>query len=339
MRVWLNFFTTMIVASLGAVLANWMGVVGGWLIGALIATLVAGRLGLPIGMPWAVRSVALAFAGIMTGATITAETMGTAAELSWTVAGLLLLTLAVMISSYFAHRLIWGSSEPTAFYSSWPGNTILAFVAAEKSKADLDRVVFVQSARLIILVVLLPLMISAFHPVVRPDTGRFDLQLAIAAVSALPFMWLATRWRILGGEMFFTAIFIGALTYAGVLKVAIPAVAIDFFQVIVGAFIAINLARCNMASLRAAAWPAAVGATIGGLLTFAFALPIAGWLDINPAALILAYAPGGAEPMILLSSVFGVDPGFVGIHHTIRLIGLTMVFPLLARFVGPSMGQ
>lgn len=43
--------------------------------------------------------------------------------------------------------------------------------------------------------------------------------------------------------------------------------------------------------------------------------------------------------MILLSAVFGVDPGFVGPHHTIRLIGLTLVFPLLARFTAPLGAQ
>jgi len=46
----------------------------------------------------------------------------------------------------------------------------------------------------------------------------------------------------------------------------------------------------------------------------------------------LALAPGGAEAMILLSVAFGVDPAFVGIHHTVRLVALTLGFPLVLRW-------
>jgi membrane AbrB-like protein len=331
-----RFAVTLAIGLAGGYGASLLGVVGGWLIGGLVAVLAAGWAGFPVFMPAMVRSVALAFAGIMTGATVTGTAFTGSGVLPWTVTALVALTLTLMALSFVAHRLIWSSSAATAFYSSWPGNTLLALVGAESSAADVDRVILVQSARIFLLVVILPLAIGVFHSAAEAAPGRIDADLLAAMPIAALSSWIALRLRILGGEMFLTAIAIGLLVMSGRLQIALPAPAISFFQVVVGGFIAINLARCKLSSLRSALAPSLAGAGIGAVLTFLFAFPLAAWLDVSPAALALAFAPGGAEPMILLSAVFGVDPGFVGLHHTVRLIGLTLVFPLLARFTAPA---
>lgn len=326
----LVFATTMAVAGVGGGLADAAGLVGGWLTGALTAVLLAGWAGLPLAMPTAMRSVALAFAGLTTGAMITPDVFSEAARLAATMGGLLLSTGAILATSYLVHRAVGRSAAPTAFYSSWPGNTLLAFAGAETSAADLDRVVLVQSVRLLLLVVALPLAISVHHAAAPPVLPAPDAALAVAVVLAAAGAWLARRWRVLGGEMFFAVAAVGLLSCSGLVRVSVPTAAISFFQVVVGAFIALALIRCRLTALRAALVPALAGAVTGAALTLAFAWGLAAAVGMSPAALALAYAPGGAEAMILLSAVFGVDPGFVGIHHTVRLILLTLAFPLIA---------
>ena len=133
----LAFGTTMAVAGIGGAIADAVGLVGGWLTGALAAVLLAGWAGLPLAMPMTMRSVALAFAGLTTGAMITPDVFSEAARLAATMGGLLLSTVAILGASYLVHRSIGRSAAPTAFYSSWPGNTLLAFAGAETSAADL----------------------------------------------------------------------------------------------------------------------------------------------------------------------------------------------------------
>jgi uncharacterized protein len=330
-RGWIRFAVTMVAAFAGAALAAALDIVAGWLIGALVAVLIFGRIGYPVHVPMAVRSVALGFSGIMTGAAVRVGGGYGSAEYAVSLIALVLFTAAVLAVSHYGHRLFWQVDNKTAFFSAWPGNMLLALVAAREHNADVDRVVIVQSMRIFILVVLIPLLISAFHPMVASQQGRLDGDFFIAVLVAAVCVLVASRLRIVAGEMFFTAIAIGVLSYTGWLDISVPSIALHTFQVVVGAFIALNLARCSPGSFRSALGPSVAVAAIGGIMTFVFAIPLSWFLEISPAAAILAFAPGGAEPMILLSPVFGVDPGYVGIHHTVRLAGLTLAFPLIAK--------
>lgn len=333
----LRFLATLLVGGLGGMAAQALGMPGGWLFGALLLVGLLGFCRAPLDMPFLVRSIGMGYAGLVVGAAISSETLRSAALLPASLLGMLLLLAAVVWGSYLLHRHLWGASPPTAIASTWPGNILLAFSAGEALKADMGRVSVVQLARLIALVVVVPLAAGGVNAEASLGDVSLSGDLLLAGLITAVCVVIARRLAMVGGEMFLSAIAVGALTGAGLLQVAVPDLLTALFQVLVGAYVGLGLSRCSLAALRAAIRPALWSALLAALLTLAFALLFAWLLDYPAVAIALAYAPGGAEAMILLSAAFGVDAGFVGIHHTVRLIGLTLLFPLVLRlFVPPD---
>ena len=77
--------------------------------------------------------------------------------------------------------------------------------------------------------------------------------------------------------------------------------------------------------------PSLFSALFAGVFTITTAFLVSKMINYPFSALALSFAPGGAEAMIILSVVFDVDPSFVGIHHTLRLLILTILFPIIAK--------
>ncbi len=46
---------------------------------------------------------------------------------------------------------------------------------------------------------------------------------------------------------------------------------------------------------------------------------------------MIAYAPGSVDAMMLLALALHLDPVFVGAHHVMRIISVSIVIPLVAR--------
>jgi uncharacterized membrane protein AbrB (regulator of aidB expression) len=52
-------------------------------------------------------------------------------------------------------------------------------------------------------------------------------------------------------------------------------------------------------------------------------------IGLPPAALLLAFAPGGVEIMAALAVSTGLEPALVAAHHVARLLILSVAVPLL----------
>ncbi len=323
---------TLLLGSLGGFLVSSLGVPGGWIIGAIAASFAASLLKTQVQVPGLLRSLAMGFAGMTVGAAIERELLLSAAVLPWSLLAMFFLLVLMAWLTYLLHRVFWSASRATAISCAWPGNVLLAFVGAQAMRADMDRVTVVQLVRVLVLMGLLPLSIGTFHSAPTSPSVPLSLDLAIASAVTIACVLLARRVNLLGGEMFFAAIAVGALSATGVLSFEIPSLALAGLQVLVGIYIGLGLAQCKRQAFIAALAPSLLGAIMATALTLAGAFALSGVLDYPAAALTLAFAPGGAEAMILLSAVFDVDPGFVGIHHTLRLIVLTFGFPFILRY-------
>lgn len=308
-----------------------LGVPGGWLIGALVAAFLGGLSPLPMVISRELRSITMGFAGMTVGAAMSKETLNNAVILPATLILMVVFLTFVVWFSYQLHRRFWKASPATAISCVWPGNVVLAFASAEALNADMERVAFVQTTRLLALVVVLPLIAGGPIEDVVQSTN-FSWPLVIAVGLAATCTYIAYKLKMVGGELFLTAAATGVIVGFLDMPVVIPLPATILFQVIVGAYIGLALAGCHWTAMRSAFVPAVVSSSCAAVLTLLVAFPIGMWLDYPVAALALSFAPGGAEAMILLAAAFNVDPGFVGLHHTIRLIALTLLFPLILKF-------
>jgi uncharacterized protein len=68
----------------------------------------------------------------------------------------------------------------------------------------------------------------------------------------------------------------------------------------------------------------AITAAIGIAVTLAAPLPV--------AEVIVAYAPGAVDAMMILALALNLDPVFVGAHHLARVFVVSLALPILAHY-------
>jgi uncharacterized protein len=73
----------------------------------------------------------------------------------------------------------------------------------------------------------------------------------------------------------------------------------------------------------------AVSAVIGT----GFALAASELMSLHVSELIVAYAPGSVDAMMVLALALHLDPVFVGAHHLARLVVVSVSLPMLLRQV------
>jgi len=79
---------------------------------------------------------------------------------------------------------------------------------------------------------------------------------------------------------------------------------------------------------------AAMGAFAVSLVaTAAVAISVTLAARLPAAEVIVAYAPGAVDAMMILALALNVDPVFVGTHHLARVFVVSFGLPLLARYV------
>jgi membrane AbrB-like protein len=85
------------------------------------------------------------------------------------------------------------------------------------------------------------------------------------------------------------------------------------------------------AALGAFAVSFAVTAVIGNGVTLSSPLPA--------GEVIVAYAPGAVDAMMILALSLHLDPVFVGAHHIARVFAVVLSMPLLIRYFAEKKGS
>jgi membrane AbrB-like protein len=174
---------------------------------------------------------------------------------------------------------------------------------------------------------------------------RLPASAVTVADAPLDFAWLvglsaAVGFGLLragfpGGVMFGPMIVSAMLHGTAIISVTMP------FSLATAAMIAIgtlNGARFTGTSLRVMLHY--LGAAFG---SFAVSLFVAGAIAAFVTALtplplsdlIVAYAPGAVDAMMILALALHLDPVFVGAHHLTRVLVVSLALPLLAHYFSP----
>jgi uncharacterized membrane protein AbrB (regulator of aidB expression) len=84
-----------------------------------------------------------------------------------------------------------------------------------------------------------------------------------------------------------------------------------------------------------------LGAAIGSFfvsigITAAIALTVTMLLSLHVGDVIVAYAPGSIDAMMILALALHLDPVFVGAHHLARMFTVTLALPLIVHVLAPG---
>lgn len=334
-----RFAETLLYAAAGGAAFGLAGLPAGWLSGAILLTAGAALAGRPVHVPNLFSRILFVVLGISLGAAVTPDTVLRIA--TWPVS-MFALALAMSCSTLaialYLQR-VHGWDIMSALFAAAPGALSQALALAADANADLRSVAIVQTVRVLVLAVGLPLIIAACGmagappepvplPSLRESAGELAVLMLLSTLAAL----IAYRLRMPGGLIVGSMVMSGLLHGAGYVQINLPSGIVTASFVGLGALIGSRFAGTDLARMRALAGAAfgalAVGTTVAALFAFA----VAWLLSLSFADVLIAYAPGGLEAMTILAFALHLDPAFVGAHHLWRFFYVSVMMPVAVAY-------
>ena len=325
-------------AAVGGIAFNWVGMPAGWLSGAILAVAVAALAGRPMFIPLRGLQVLLVAVGISLGAVVTPETLRGLATYPFSIAVLLVAMACVSYSGSSYLRLVHGWDDVTAYLAAAPGGMSQVIAVGAELDADLRPIAIVQTLRVVIIAVGLPsaLLMFGFAGHGGSSVGGVvalsqldELALLVAASTA---MALVAHWiRFPGGLLFGAMLTSAALHGSDFIHVVMPWWLANAVMICFGAAIGARFASTSL-RLMLDFVGAAFGAFAASLaVTAVFAGGLLMMVNLPVAEVMIAYAPGSVDAMMLLALALHLDPVYVGAHHLARIFFVSLTMPLVAR--------
>jgi membrane AbrB-like protein len=237
-------------------------------------------------------------------------------------------------------RVVHGWDAVTAYLAAAPGGLSQVMAVATELHADLRAVAIVQTMRVVIVAVGLPLGLAVFGlvgPSVRSIGGPFSMaaldELAILiAVSAIGAI-VAFRCRFPGGLLFGAMMTSAILHGSGLIHAVMPWWAANTAMIALGAVIGSRFANTSLRMLVNFIAAAFGSFAVAVALAAVAAVGLVGVSSLRIADVMIAFAPGSVDAMMLLALALNIDPVYVGTHHLVRIVFISLAMPLVARYV------
>jgi membrane AbrB-like protein len=323
----------LLIGAAGAGLFWLLGFPAAVLTGPAATVSIAALLGVGCRIPAFLRDAVLLVLGVSIGSTVTPDVIATA--MTWPASFLVLTaTLFVILVSVRA-VLMRGFSydRVTAALAATPGHLSYVLALSTDLKADVPRVALVQSVRVLLLTLVVPVLIAAWGVEgTTPPMGHGTIALWAAAflfACALPVGLLFKRLGVPA------ALLLGAMAVSAAGHVsdltpgALPWWATAIAFIVMGSMIGTRFRGIDRRGV-AGAFLAGSTATLIACIAASLGALLAAWLTGLPlAALFLAFAPGGVEVMAALAVETALEPAFVAAHHVFRLVFLSVLIPVI----------
>jgi uncharacterized protein len=332
---------SLLIGAVGGFLFDAARFPAGWLAGSMVFAAVAALAGRPIHVPSPLARACSIALGITIGGVVTPATLH--GMITWPLSGAMVLVsvAAATLATVTYLMRVHGWNMLTAVFAGTPGGLaqVMALAAEEGRDCDIRGVAIVQTLRVVILAVVVPatLSLSGLTGTVGLLTSRvpvgeapvaFAILIGIASAVALGLL----RLGFPGGLMFGPLVVSAVLHGGAFVNVTMPfwlatAAMVGLGTVSGGRFSGMPfrlLLGYLGAALGAFAVSLVVSAAVGIAVTLMTPLPV--------SDLIVAYAPGAVDAMMILALALRLDPVFVGAHHLMRVLAVSLVLPILAHY-------
>lgn len=337
---------SLLVGATGGFLFNAAKFPAGWLAGSMVFAAAAALAGRPVHVPRTLTRACSVVLGIAIGGVVTPETLRGITSWPLSIAMVAISVVAATLATFFYLTRVHGWNTVTAILASVPGGLaqVMALATEERRNCDIRGVAIAQTLRVMILTVVVPaaLSLAGRAGAVRPPVSSirvteapiaFAILVGAAFAAALGLLRLGFR-----GGVFFGPLAVSAALHGGAfIDVSMPswlapAAMVGLGTLSGGRFTGMPfrlLLGYLSAALGAFAVSLVVTAAVAIAVTMAAPLPVA---DV-----IVAYAPGAVDAMMILALALHLDPVFVGAHHLARVFVVSLGLPILAHyFSGPD---
>jgi len=332
-----NVAETLAVAAAGGCTLGLLGVPAGWLSGATLAVAAAALAGRPMYMPLRLAQVIFVFIGISLGGVVTPATLQSIAAYPFSVVTLLVVMVATAAAAALYLERVHGWDRTSAFLGSAPGALSQVIATAAELGAELRGIAIVQSVRVVMLAIALPaglVLLGQAGPAARLggelNIGSLDQLALLVAVSAAVAV-LVHAVHFPGGLLFGSMVASAALHGSGYIDAVMPWWAANIAMMALGAVTGSRFAGTTMKTLLRFALAAFGTLAVSVAISAAGALLLVALSPLRIADVMIAFAPGAADAMMLLALALSVDPVYVGAHHLTRIFFVAFLTPIVAR--------
>jgi hypothetical protein len=329
---------TLVIAAAGGSALGLVGLPAGWLSGSILAVAAASLAGRPMLMPTLLMRAIFVLIGISLGAVVTPETLHGMATYPVSIVVLLLAMTLISIGGAGYLRLVhqWGNVD--AYLAAAPGGMSQVLALGAELGGDLRAIAIVQSIRVVVIAVGLPAGLSLLGLVghVPPRvTGALSLavvdELAILVAASSVVAIIAYRIRFPGGLLFGAMLTSAVLHGSGLIHAVMPWWVANTAMVAMGAVTGSRFANTPPRLLLNFVGAAFGSFAIAVIIAAVFAAVLISMLSLRVAEVMIAFAPGSVDAMMLLALALNLDPVYVGAHHLARIFFVSLMMPLVAR--------
>src|ERR1044071_4691516 len=213
-----RFAETIAFASVGAAALGLAGLPAGWLSGAIIGVSAAALSGRQVFVPPQVGRIVYVILGISLGSSVTPETVATMVTWPLSMLALTVAMVGITVSVMAYLKFVHGWPTLDALFAAAPGALAQAMALAQDTGANVRAIAMVQTVRLFILAVALPLIFATFGvaglPPPRggsPPLAQLLTELGVILLVSSAAALIAFRLSLPGG------LIVGAMAASGVL--------------------------------------------------------------------------------------------------------------------------
>jgi membrane AbrB-like protein len=345
LRTLLPFAETLLIATAGGVIFTWAGFPAGLVSGSMLATAVAALLGRPISIPLPLARVSFILIGILLGAVVTPETLRGMATWPLSIALLIMSALAMIVAASCYLRFVHGWEPLSALLGASPGSMAQVMALSAEFGSNIRGIAIVQTVRVLIVTVGLPSGLALFGlaapgiPVGLSSANWSLLEFAILAtastVTAVVMQWIKFPGGLLFGAMAASAVLHGS----GFLQASLPWWLGSAGVVVLGAVVGSRFVNTSVRVLMDYFWAAIGSAAVAIAVSSLFVLAVTSVLPFRVSDVMIAFAPGAQDTMMVLALALHLDPVYVGAHHLTRFLVVTFSVALSARHLARRLGK
>ena len=322
------------VSFAGGALFAWLKMPLPWMTGSLVAMAIAQLAGARFEAPRGGRDAGLVVIGVTLGLYFTPAVMREVVAYGGYFVALGFAALGIGALSAAVLERAAGVDHATAFFGSMPGGAAEMTMMGERYGALTDRVAFAHSARMLLVVTLVPGAITLagfsatedYRPIVVPfDAVGLVILFGVAALGGVAARRIKAPSAFMLGPLVVTI----ALTVSEVSLSSVPNLLTNIAQVILGCVLG---SKFEPGFLRAA--PRFVAALVPSVAITLGLAAVVGWAiaRLSGAYLgtsLLAAAPGGIAEMAITAKVLRIGVAFVTAAHIVRYL-IVILFSVVA---------
>jgi uncharacterized protein len=332
---------TLAIGAVGGILFQGLGLPAGLVSGSIVAASIASLLGRPLAVPNDLTRIVLVIVGIALGSVVTPETLQGLVRYPVSIAILCLAipTMTVATTTYL--HVVHGWNPLSALLGASPGALAQIIAMGTETSADVRGVVVVQTVRVLLLAVGIPLGLAIAgieggtitKSAAEIDTTPAELAILVAVSTASAFAMYKIGFS--GGLLFGAMSGAAALNGSGLVEARLPWWLANGAMITMGAVTGSRLARIDVRMLLNYLLAALGSFTVAITVATCFILLAARIVGAGRADLVVAFSPGAQDTMMLLALALHLDPVFVGAHHLARYVivslGVTFAANLIIR--------